>query len=74
MRTVAWKVEVDGIQYMVLAMTEASAVRKALTEHRSETHGGQQLRLGQGSTTIVYCRSHRRELNKWLHENKKVLK
>lgn len=73
MRTVVWIVEVDGIKYMALSMSEGAAVRKALAEHRINTHGGQQLRLGQGHTSIKFWRSHRREMKKWQLENNKIL-
>lgn len=74
MRTVLWHVEIDGRDYMVIAQTEASAVRKALTEHRNDTQGGQQLRLGQGFCFIRFRRTHRREMKSWQEKGNKVLK
>jgi len=70
MRTVVWLITIDDSTYMATAQTEASAVRKALAEHRATFTDGQQLRLGQGSTTIILTRSHRREMKEWQNQNK----
>lgn len=59
---------------MAMSTCSSAATQMALVEHREKTRAGYDMRLGGGKLHIIVERSHKKELEEWENQKRKVLK